>query len=321
MIFSKQIEKIYSKTLFSRHDEDGTIFYFSHKDFEGLHCEPYQFKNQKDEILRGAFYSYEGYKKDRLIVFDHGMGAGHKAYMKEIEMLARGGYKVFSYDHTGCTMSEGKCIRGFAGSLSDLDACISALRKEKEYMNIDISVVGHSWGAFSTMNIPALHPDIRSIVAISGFVSVREMQKQVISGPLALWRKTVFALEERENPEYVNFSADESLKGKKTLALIIHSDDDRTVSHKRHHLSLKEALAGEKNVEFLSVSGKDHNPNYTAEAIAEKARFFADLTAKKKAGALESDEQKSAFLSSYDWHKITEQDEKIWQKILSHLEK
>ena len=323
MIFSKQIEKMYSKTLFSRHDMDGTVFYFSHTDFEGLGAESYEFENQLGDTLRGAVYSYPGADDRCLVVFDHGMGAGgHRSYMKEIEKLCSEGFSVLSYDHTGCAGSDGKSIRGLSGSLADLDACINSVKSSEKYSDRALFVVGHSWGAFSTMNIAAYHPDIKKIVALSGFISLKEMQRQILLGPLALWRRDLFELERRANPDYADASAIETLKGTNADVLLIYSADDKTVSAKRHYEPLKEALSGCNNVEIILVDeSKDHNPNYTVDAVKYKSEFFAALTAKKKRRELETDEQKSSFVRSFDWHKITEQDEKVWQKIISHLKK
>lgn len=321
MIFSKKITAMYSSMLFSRHDADGSIFYFTHGDFAGLEAEPFEFKNNRADTLRGNFYSYDGGRDDTLVVFDHGMGTGHTAYMREIEMLARHGYKVFSYDHTGCTHSEGKGIRGFAGSLSDLDAAITALKAAGRLDGRRLVVVGHSWGGFSTMNIAAYHPDVESIVALSGFTSVRTIQADNLSGILALWRGTVWQLEEAENPGYVNADAVKTLADSTTRALIIHSTDDKTVSYKKHFGRLAAALEGRDNVTLLTVSGKGHNPNFTAEAVAYKDKFFAEHTAAKKKNALSTKDEKARFVSSYDWYKMTGQDEKLWQTIFDHIDK
>ena len=107
------IEKLYKKTLYVRHDDDGSVFYFDSSDFEGLKKEPHPLKNRRGEHLSGYFYYYDGYKPDALVIFEHGMGTGHRAYMREIERIAREGYLVYSYDHTGCTESGGEHIGCF----------------------------------------------------------------------------------------------------------------------------------------------------------------------------------------------------------------
>ena len=175
MIFEKQIVDMYKGMMHTRCDDTETVFYFSHKDFEGLKSEPYSFKASAGHTLNGYFYSYEGYDPERIIVFDHGFGGGHRAYMREIEKLCRHGFRVFSYDHTGCMESEGETPKGLGQSLCDLNDCITALKKEPTVIGCDISVMGHSWGAYSTLNISALHPEITRIVVMCGFVSVDEM--------------------------------------------------------------------------------------------------------------------------------------------------
>ena len=58
---------------------------------------------------------YEG-----VIVFVHGMGAGHLSYTTEINTIAKSGYKVLSYDNTGCCASDGKSMNGFYQAVLDL---------------------------------------------------------------------------------------------------------------------------------------------------------------------------------------------------------
>ena len=321
MFFSKLIEKTYKNNVFSRQDADGSIFYFSADDFPGLNSEPFSFVNGKGNRLNGFVYSYDGAEEGRLVIFDHGMGAGHRSYMKEIEMIARHGYKVLSYDHTGCTNSEGDGIRGLSGSLADLDECLCAVLAEGKYKEENISVIGHSWGGFSAMNIPAFHPSLRSVIAISGFVSLEKMQKQLIGGLLSPFRKKAFEIEYNANGKYAFANAAEGLRKSGVPALIIHSSDDKTVSAKLHFEVLRNSLSDVDSIEFYLVNGKDHNPNYTVEAIEYKNAFFRDLKKKRKSGEISTMEQKNAFVSSYNWHKMTEQDEKIWQKIFDHLDK
>ena len=77
------------------------------------------------------------------------------------------------------------------------------LKNSERFAGLDISVIGHSWGAFSTMNITALHPEISHIVAIAGFVSVEEMVGTFFGGILKGYRKAVLELEKKSNPRFV----------------------------------------------------------------------------------------------------------------------
>ena len=70
---------------------------------------------------------------------------------------------------------------------------------------------------------------------------------------------------------------------------------------------------------FLLVSNKGHNPNYTSEALLlldEFSKARAKLVKKK---GLKKDE-KEKFVASFDWDKMTAQDEAVWNEIFAHLD-
>ncbi len=320
MIFEKQIIALYKKMAFTRCDDTGTVFYYSAKDFPGLDCRPYTFHSSLGHRLQGYIYCYQNPIPSRLIVFDHGFGGGHSAYMKEIERLCRHGYTVFAYDHTGCMASEGESPNGLAQSLHDLDDCITALAADPVFGGYDISVMGHSWGGFSTLNIAALHPHISHVVVLSGFVSVQMLINSYFSGILKGYRKTILSLEEQANPKYIPFDATRSLRNTKAKVLLIYSDNDKKCPKTPHYDTLHAALSNQPNIRFMLVSGKGHNPNYTADAVAYMDAFFKELTLKNKKKALQTPQQKAEFVASFDWERMTAQDDTAWEAVFETLD-
>lgn len=319
-MLGKKIEQMYRAQLFARADDMGTAYYFSAADFEGLEQTPFAFVSSAGDRLQGYFYAYPDPIAGRLVVFDHGMGGGHRSYMREIEMLARRGYRVFAYDHTGCMESEGAGTNGFAQSLCDLNDALNALKQDPVWGKCDISVMGHSWGAFSTMNIAALHPDVKHVIAMAGFTSVARILKQMFGrGFMRFFYKRLWLVEQAANPAFAAYDAAESLKGAKMPVLLIYSVDDPVVSVAHHRDVLVRALEGHDNVRFLTMSGRGHNPNYTADAAQYLASYAADLAAKRKAGALSDPEQRKAFVKSWDWYRMTDQDEDVWKEIFETL--
>ena len=318
MLFEKQIVNMYKGMLYQRCDDTETVFYFSAADFPGLKKEPYSFQASAGHTLQGYLYCYENPIQKRLLIFDHGFGGGHRAYMKEIEMLCRHGYLVFAYDHTGCMESGGETPNGLGQSLCDLNDCLNAIKSDERFAGFDLSVMGHSWGAYSTLNITALHPEISHIVAMCGFVSVEEMVKTFFSGLLKGYRQAVFALEKESNPIFSGFHAVGSLSNSKVKALLIYSENDQ-LCKLEHYDILKQGLDGRENINFLLVNQKGHNPNYTEEAVQLLGNFSAARTKflkKKNASA----EEKKAFVDSFDWNAMTAQDEAVWNEIFKHLE-
>ncbi len=314
MLFYNTVKKLYNELIFRRCDDEGLAYYFSAKDFDGLHADPFSFKGNNGQILKGNFYYYDNPCENRIIVFDHGMGGGHLSYMKEIEMLARQGYKVFAYDHTGCMESEGESTVGFSQSLSDLDCCLKALKADEKYKDSTFTVMGHSWGGFSTLNISAFHPDLSHIVVLSGFVSVEKMIARF--GSL---KKYISEIEKKANPVYASCNAVDSLNNTAAKALLIYSDNDKMVNKEINYDYLVSELSDRENTTFVLESNKDHNPNYTEDAVKYLAEYLSVLNKKKK--QLKTPEQKRNFVDSFDWNRMTAQDEKVWQKIFEHLEK
>ena len=320
MIFEKQIIRAYQGSMLHRCDDTGNVYYFTAGDFPGLMQEAFAFPSAMGHTLRGWFYHYPDPIPGRLVVFDHGFGGGHTAYMKEIELLCRHGYLVFSYDHTGCMASGGADPNALTQSLADLDDCITALKAHPRSAGLDISVMGHSWGGFSTMNICALHPDISHVVAISGFVAVEQVLKANFPGILKAYIPSILRVERQNNPKYADYNAAESLRGTTARVLLIYSDDDKMVRREQSYDVLREKLAGKENIRLLLVQGKGHNPNYTADAVGYKDGFFADLTRRTRKKLLETREQKAAFIAAYDWNRMTAQDETVWAEVFRTLD-
>ncbi len=320
MIFDKQILDIYRSMAYTRYDETGNVFYFSADDFDGLNKIPYEFCSSMGHALKGYAYYYDGYIPDRLVVFDHGIGGGHRSYMKEIEMLCRYGYKVFSYDHTGCMESGGETTNGMAQSLRDLNDCICFLKNEEDFKELEISVIGHSWGGFACLNITALQPHIAKVVVLSGFTSVERLINSFFGGVLKVYRKKVMKLEKSSNPEFADYDSVETLSKTSADVLLIYSDNDKVV-RKMHYDTLRNALETKENIKFILEHNKDHNPDYTQDAVAYMAGFMSEMQKNVKKKLLETPEQKKKFISSFDWDRMTALDMNVWNSIIEFLNK
>ncbi|MBQ4353566.1 MAG: alpha/beta fold hydrolase [Clostridia bacterium] len=318
MIFEKQILKMYRGMAFTRCDDNGTAYYFSADDFAGLKKEALRFQSSRGHELAGYVYSYENPAEGRLIVFDHGFGGGHRSYMKEIEMLCRHGYRVFAYDHTGCMESGGENPNGMAQSLCDLNDCITMLKNDARFGKMKLSVIGHSWGGFSVLNIAALHPEITHVVVLSGFVSVQLLINSYFSGIMKGYRKAVMALEKQANPEFVRYHAADSLLKSDAQVLLIYSDNDKMCHKAVHYDALLSALKDRKNTAFVLEKNKGHNPNYTEDAVRYLGEYVSAKTKLMKKSPAEA--EKAAFVQSWDWNRMTAQDEAVWEKIFNCLD-
>ena len=265
-----------------------------------------------------CLHSHTFYRRNHLIIIVTIRATEKRRFFAgyRLNTTNAGSNTVFTYDHTGCRESEGENIVGFAQSLCDLDYAVNAVRAVEGYKDVTISVIGHSWGGFAALNIPALHKDIESCVSISGFIAVERIIEQFFPGILRFYRPSVLRLEREANPMYSLIDARRSLKDTSARILYIASDDDPTVKMKYHY----DSLVGNQKVEHLLVHGKKHNPNYTAEAVAELTKMTDAMTEGLKKNTFKTPEDVEKFRTSWDWHKITEQDGALWGKIFDFIE-
>ena len=319
MLFEKQFVNAYKSNMLVRHDPGGTARYFGPEDFPEIIVEEFDFTSRMGHTLKGYFYKKEGTREDRVILFEHGMGCGHRAYMREIATIVDAGYYVFSYDHTGTLASGGDHIGGLTQSLVDLDDAISALKAAGRLDGKTLSVIGHSWGGFSSMNIGAIHKDITHIVTMSGYPSVRRMLGKILKGLLKGYIPAVLRSEEERFGGYADADAKFNLLNTPAKVLLIHSRDDHMVPFAIFE-ELEGLLGERENLSFLPLDGKRHNPTYTADAVVYKDDFFAAVTEMRKKKKFPTPESKAEFVARYDFVRMTAQDEEVWQKIFGHLE-
>ncbi len=318
-MITKKVQTIFRGVVYKRSKEEPAVFLFSHKDFDDFRQESFDIKSSLGHTLKGYFYYYDNPIKNKLIVFEHGMFGGHRSYMREIELLAKNGYLVFAYDHTGCMESGGEGTGGFAQSLRDSNDVISALKRVEKLKDYDIYVIGHSWGGFAALNIARFHPDIKRIVAISGFVSPKTIIYQHLGGVLRVFAKKIYKDEVKLNPDYMEISALDTLSNTNTDVLVIHSPNDHMVNYKKNFLKLQKTLKDKENIKFLTVSNTRHNPNYTEEAVKAKEEFFKKLKKAGKKKQLASTEACESFRDQFDWYKMTDQSQEVWGKIFEFL--
>ena len=142
------ISRLYIKNFVCRYDKAIGVPYYSYSDFNGLNQEEYTFNNSKGTELHYFYFYYDNYKKDKVVLFLHGLECGHAAYMAEINELAKRGYKVLTIDYTGCGDSKGKYLGSLFTPTRDVLELLDKLSLKEE-----IVLVGHSLGGFTALNL------------------------------------------------------------------------------------------------------------------------------------------------------------------------
>lgn len=293
-----------------RWDPNGIVKYYTIEEFAGLTATPFQMLYRKKK-LRGFFYAYPECNSHQLLVFAHGMWGSHKAYLQEIEALCRAGWQVLGFDYYGTDLSEGKTLRGLGSSLACLDAVIKELKNI--YPEKKVFVFGHSWGGFAAGGIAKYHPNLGGIVSMSGFVSLSRAYRSLL--PKWMW----FLIPGLQFLDFIKCGKYSYVNTKRVLqkttvsTLILHSKDDKMVHFTKNACYLQQKLHN-PNVQFVIVEGKNHNPDYSLEAIAYTKEVYA------KKSELSKEEWQSYFVH-VNFHKMGELDEKVISQIIDFLKK
>ena len=296
---------VFKKRMLHRYDKDGYTPYLSSEDFPGLNKEKFTFTNSLNNEISYFYYSYENYRKDLTILFLHGLGPGHTAYMREIETLCKLGYRVLTLDYMGCDSSKGDKLPSLNEPTRDVDDLLNHLQIKNE-----VVVIGHSLGAYTALNVLNIRKEITKGVIISGFLRPDLvlnvlMKTKLFSKPIARYEKKV-------EPKYYPINNFEYIKTTNDNLLFIHSKDDPVVNY---DAATKDIIAVNKpNIRLITVDGRGHNPTYTDEAAKYTHEIFTEYYKLKK----EEDIRK--LMADKSVWKMTEQDQELFKQIKGFID-
>ena len=299
------VSKIYQKRMLHRYDKDGFTPYLSSENFPGLNKETHSFINSLGVEISYFYYYYKNYNPNLVILFLHGIGPGHTAYLREIETLAKMGYKVLTLDYMGCDSSKGEKMPSLNEPTRDVDELLNLLNLKTE-----IVVIGHSLGGYTTYNIMNIRDELHKAVVMSGFLRPDVVLNYLMK--VKVFSKAIARYEKKVEPKYFPIDNYRYIKETKDKLLIIHSKDDPVVNY---NAALDPIIkANNPNVEILSVNGRGHNPNYSDSAAKIVTEVFSKYYDLKK------DKDKKALMEKQDVWAMTEQDPEIFNKIKTFIE-
>lgn len=305
---------IYLSNFITRFDKNGITPFLSNEDFKGLKKEDNFFTNSKGNKIAYFFYEYQNQHNDKIILFLHGIGPGHTAYMSEINTICEKGYKVLTLDYTGCDKSEGKNLYSINQPTEDVDELLNYLNLKEE-----VIVIGHSLGGYTCLNTINVHQNIKKAVVISGFLSLKkELDGLFKHIPFSSYSSIRY--EKKLNMKYGKLNNTKYLKNTNDKILFVHSKDDHLVPFNTSTGYVQRKIKND-NLQFVVVNNKKHNPNYTKESLDYMNETFATYYHKIKTKELVTFDKKKEYMSDKSAFKMTYQDKDVWDKIFDFIEK
>ncbi len=298
------LSAVLHKVIFSRQDKNPDFKYFTAEDFN-LSAENIAV-TYRGENLYAKIYSVKPLEEcEKVIIFQHGFGAGSSSYMTEIARLAKSGYAVVAADAYGCNNSKGKKIIGFYAGAEAVIATYIGVKCDKRLKNKKLILIGHSWGAYAVL-AASNRIKVDGIVAMSGF----NAPAQCVCDQLKMISKSGRLLASVLHPFLFlgnifrfgfkgNTHADKAVKKSGVKAFLIHGEKDRTVPLKHSAANMAEG----EGVTKLILPDKKHNPYNTVAAEEELAKL------------LSNDGKDEEFIKNFDWVKATEEDDEVMSEI------
>ncbi|MBR5246490.1 MAG: alpha/beta fold hydrolase [Clostridia bacterium] len=322
ILFTFAIVILNSAGVNKRCDGDENLKYLKAKNFDNLNALPINFKSDKGQTLNGFLYSsakVDTYKG--LIVFSHGMGAGHLAYTTEINYFAQKGYVVLGYDNTGCCTSEGKKIKGFAQGIIDLKYALKFVKTREEVKDLPILLVGHSWGAYSVSNVSSLKPDvdIKGIVAFSPFNSmnklIRDIAKRQTKINLSILSPFFDIINLLRFGKAGILRSCDSINSNSIPTLVLHGGNDMQVTIKNSPVGKKHKVKDNPNARTVLYENKYHNVYLAKDA----EQYLNDTFAKIESLGKNSPEAYEVY-QNIDYTLITKEDLSVMETVSTFLE-
>ncbi|MGN0807534.1 MAG: alpha/beta hydrolase [Candidatus Coproplasma sp.] len=312
LVFSFSMAILLDNVMFTRQDKNPAYKYFDAHDF-----------NLKTHSIEVTYKGKELYAKvycvkplnecEKVVIFQHGFGAGSSSYMTEIAALAGYGYAVVACDACGCNNSEGKKVGGFYAGTEAVIATYIGVKRNEKLKDKKIVLIGHSWGAYSVC-CAVKNIKVDGVIALSGFNAPAQCicdQLKLVSASgkfLAFLLHPFFFIVNMFRFRNGNAHAARRIDKSGVKTLLIHGGKDRTVPLK-HSVLFKAKGA---NVEKLLLEDKRHNPYNTIEGEDTLRQLMDKKT-------FENDQEKKEFYSTFDWKKATEEDSEVMGKIDSFI--
>lgn len=250
--------------------------------------ETLEFKSGEN-TLKGFIY---GMNNDKgLIVFAHGIGRVHERYLGLLTRLVDRGWRIFTYDATGCGYSEGEGTNGLAQSVIDLDNAFDYAESDPRMKDMDKYVLGHSWGGYAAAAVLNFNHDIKACVTLSGYNSPFEKLTEFCDGQYGNVGKLLYPIIWLYNK--VTFGKDSSWNAvdginKSGIPVeIVHGTEDDVISYYNSAIIAHKDKITNPNVKYVTYSDKGRNGHSSYFQTAEYAKYEAENQIEERLEELE----------------------------------
>lgn len=233
------------------------------EDFSGLELKEYSFPSDQGQMLAGYLYS-SGKEQHGIVILAHGFGGGgQNSYMDCADYFARNGYYVFAYDATATDKSEGDGLGGVPQGVIDLEHAISFVEANNDIPDLPIVLFGHSWGGYCVSAVLTYHPQVRAIIACSGFNRSSDMFEsdgKSQAGDIIYTMTPFIRMHEYfKYGKYASNTAIDGFNATDAAVMIVHSEDDPSIGIEYGLDKYYETFKNNARFTFIRFENRGHN--------------------------------------------------------------
>ena len=215
--------------------------------------------NSGDNKLQGFIYG--GSNNNGLVIMSQGLGNTADHYLKLIMFFVDKGWRVFSYNNTGVSGSEGDSVRGLTQSLFDLDAALNHIKNSNEFANLPVMLVGHSWGGFAVCTVLNYDHKINAVVSFAGFNNgnevINDLGAVTVGKIFNLVSNKIDDIENRLFGDVSKLTAVDGINKAGIPVLIVQSSDDDVITAKKTSIYAHRNGITNPNAEIVFFDGEN----------------------------------------------------------------
>ena len=215
--------------------------------------------------LQGYIYGLENEDPRAVLVFAHGIDAGHETYINSLMWFADHNYVVFAYDATGCCTSDGSGTVGLVQSALDLDSALTFAEHYERFEGLPIVILGHSWGGYAVGAVQHFDHKLTAACTISGYADPQEMLDlgaEIHTGKpgfVKTMRPFIHGYNKAAFGTNSTLNAVDGINHSNVPTLILHGDQDTYVDYRKVSILSRRAQITNPNAEFVTLTGRYAN--------------------------------------------------------------
>jgi alpha-beta hydrolase superfamily lysophospholipase len=233
--------------------------------------------NSSGNMLQGFIYGCSN--NNGLVILSQGLGSTADDYFTFIMYFVDKGWRVFAFNNTGVSGSEGNSVRGLTQSLVDLDATLTYVKNSSKLNGLPVMLIGHSWGGYAVCAVLNYsHHNISAVVSFAGYNNSREVFEEqgtlLIGGIFYILTPQFWAIEKQLFGDTAKLTAVDGINKAGIPVIIIQGSDDDVILANTTSIYAHRSKITNPLVEIIYRDGEGHHLYNSLELMERIHDFF-----------------------------------------------